>query len=376
MTFDNEIRKINIRMITIIVVLLFLSSFSGLFVEFLIKNAAAKSAAIAMREDIILGNFQKVRSGFAAVKSDFSFIKYVDLATSREFLLGENYINFHIKIVVPVYLDELGSYTHGVFFFYYSPFKTVFITLTIWLFSMLIVFRVFHTHKQKVKDAFDKKIEIEKSVNIAQIATQVAHDIRSPLSVLNLVSSNIQYERDSENIELMKSAIKRIEVIAEDLLRKDFSAANFNSDESVVDCLAKIVREKQFLIDKDNKKILIKYNVLTSVNFKPKIMIQDLERIMSNILNNSIESLHGSVDGLIEIKLFASDNSINILIRDNGTGMPENILNKVGTKGFTFGKKQGSGLGLYSAKKIIENVGGHFNITSRVGVGTEIQIRV
>mgnify|MGYP001585236637 CR=1 FL=1 len=64
-------------------------------------------------------------------------------------------------------------------------------------------------------------------------------------------------------------------------------------------------------------------------------------------------------------------------MRDNGQGIPKNILEKLGEKGVSHGKEgstSGSGLGIYHAKKAIESFKGKFEILSREGLGTTITI--
>lgn len=70
-------------------------------------------------------------------------------------------------------------------------------------------------------------------------------------------------------------------------------------------------------------------------------------------------------------------NSVIIQITDNGKGIPQHILSKLGTQEITSGKKEagsGSGLGVMHAKKAIESFGGDFKIESKPNVGTSIKI--
>jgi hypothetical protein len=79
--------------------------------------------------------------------------------------------------------------------------------------------------------------------------------------------------------------------------------------------------------------------------------------------------------GLIEIVLSRENEFAKIEIKDNGKGIPEEVLQRIGERGFSFGKKNsksGSGLGFYSAREALEMHGGRLNILSKVNKGTSV----
>ncbi len=99
----------------------------------------------------------------------------------------------------------------------------------------------------------------------------------------------------------------------------------------------------------------------------------DFNRILSNIINNAFESLDGK--GVISVILEnKNDDYIHLIIQDNGKGMPDDILQQLGSYRLTYGKQEGSGLGVYHAKKTIENLGGKLFIDSKLNVGTIVKI--
>jgi signal transduction histidine kinase len=72
--------------------------------------------------------------------------------------------------------------------------------------------------------------------------------------------------------------------------------------------------------------------------------------------------------------LLQHESSLQIRIQDNGKGIPKERIANLGSRGNTFGKKSGSGLGLFHAKRTIESFGGKFDIESEEGHGTSIFI--
>ena len=95
-------------------------------------------------------------------------------------------------------------------------------------------------------------------------------------------------------------------------------------------------------------------------------------------INNSVEAL-SSERGKVSISIHRSGSKLKILIRDNGNGIPEEILVRLGGPGVTHGKSgtdSGSGLGVYHAKRTIEALSGSFSISSKLGEWTEVEIEI
>lgn len=100
--------------------------------------------------------------------------------------------------------------------------------------------------------------------------------------------------------------------------------------------------------------------------------------MLSNIINNAIEALHETNNPHINIELDYKKNYLILKIKDNGKGIPDEIQNKIGIRGFSFGKEQfinsGSGLGVFHAKSFIEKNKGEFCIESKINQGTVISM--
>lgn len=102
----------------------------------------------------------------------------------------------------------------------------------------------------------------------------------------------------------------------------------------------------------------------------------DLNRVLSNLINNSVEAI-GDSPGNVEVSLTSDDHNAIINISDNGPGIPPHILAKLGVESISYGKENtdsGSGIGVLHAKKTIENMNGKFSILSSIGKGTTVTI--
>lgn len=229
-----------------------------------------------------------------------------------------------------------------------------------------------------------RKIEIQRSrmaelqraqfFKEKQIYEQVAHDVRSPLSVLNMLVPTFAQVSD-EKSELIMQAVGRINGIAEDLLRKGKSS-NKESNYDIVDVIERVVEEKK--IAYGNVDFKLKYSTKIS---RINICLNEstVSRVVSNLLNNSIEALPIS-GGEILLNLTTIENGLELAISDNGKGIPQSVLENVGKQGFSFGKENqelpGAGLGVFYCKSVVEQAGGTFKIRSTEGKGTSVEINL
>lgn len=271
-------------------------------------------------------------------------------------------------------------------------FKNI-ILFVIFLLSAIIIMLVFTNlfHKKYSKFELEKqRILYEKEAEIGRISLQVAHDIRSPLASLESGLKDIDIPED--NAALIKQSTERIRAIADDLLRKyrrnpkvdnlegkkeeDIKYTEKTCD--LTEIIKKIILEKkavykdiEFKVDTPNEKIEIK----TDAN--------EIGRMVSNLINNSVEAMAGDKSQIrvynrgnknITIRLRKEEDKAVIIIKDNGKGIPKEIIKRLGEKGFSVGKENGNGLGLWHAKTLTESLGGSLEISSETNLGTEIRI--
>ncbi len=212
-------------------------------------------------------------------------------------------------------------------------------------------------------------VKREKDKTISDIAIQVAHDIRSPVMALNAIVESVGDNIDGKVKKLLSQTSTRINGIANDLLKQ--SKIRFDDQparENISELIRNVIREKQSEV---SKTIVIIDNVGSfDIHLSNSKSVQ-LQRILSNLINNSIEASSNNVNS-IEVKLTINKTLININVNDAGIGINESVLQKVAQRGFTFGKSNGNGLGLAYAREAVESWGGKFQITSVEEKGTSI----
>jgi signal transduction histidine kinase len=217
---------------------------------------------------------------------------------------------------------------------------------------------------EEIYQVKDKKTNRQALLALRENMSQVAHDINSPLSALDVVINSMDTISSGQQ-KILSHALKRIRNISADLnLEQTLKTKRLD----LFNIIGPIVLEKQKLNQTEDK-IVIKTYYNQCEGFTPNIDAITMKRIVSNIIQNSIEA--GSSKVIVETK--DSFEYITIIIRDNGKGIPHHILPRLSEKGMTFGKASGTGLGLYHAKKEIEAMDGKLFINT-MDVGTKIEI--
>lgn len=188
----------------------------------------------------------------------------------------------------------------------------------------------------------------------------MAHDIRSPLFALQTILE-APGEFDDTKRKLLAMAAKRLQEIADSILSENRQSQETNLNELIQE----IVNEKATSFPQ------FKINFCTSnENAFCKLNSIEMKRIISNLLNNSIEAYEGT-HGHIQVSLCTNPGGVTkVTIRDNGKGIPLSLIPHIFGK--THGKANGNGLGLTHAKNYIESIGGNIQITSIPAQGTEV----
>ncbi len=221
-----------------------------------------------------------------------------------------------------------------------------------------------------LKRDLELKLEKEKLQNL--ISLQVYHDIRSPLAVLKYASlQNFKLN----NLDIAQSAIDRISRITDDLLKRA-KRDNLENPTLIFDkvkitnLLETVVKEKELEFIKF-KNLKISLNISSNAkNIDVVIDKLNLERVLSNLLNNSAEAM--KYIGVIELGAFSESDEFIIKIKDHGGGIPGHVLENIGKPNCTT-KENGNGLGVFHAKQSIEKQNGKIQFEN-IDRGLEVKI--
>lgn len=224
-----------------------------------------------------------------------------------------------------------------------------------------------------LQDFYCKKSEFEQSKQaMAQVLTNISHDIRTPLTVLKGNSemlSNITNDPSMpENVHAMAAKIDRK---ADDLIstiNDYFTMSKIASGDLPI----KLKKENVSRLCQDT--ILDYYDLLEQKQFEVDIQIPDtpifaytdneaLQRILKNLIDNAIR--HGGDGKYLSLRLTTSNGNSIIEIEDHGNGMSPQQQKQIFARNYTTARKSsGSGLGLAISKRLAEQIGAELEVYS------------
>ncbi|MEF2967619.1 HAMP domain-containing sensor histidine kinase [Paenibacillus sp. M1] len=245
--------------------------------------------------------------------------------------------------------------------------------------SLIIILgrRFAENHEQVVE--YSKQLEMfnnelqrsEKMEIISELAASVAHEVRNPLQVtrgfLQLLAEK-QQPSDKVYLNMALEELDRASNIITDFLT--FAKPEVGKV-TTLDILEEFIHIEGILIPMANLQGG-KISVHIPKNLHVKGNSSKFKQAFVNIMKNSIEALHG--EGNIQVWAYEENNYVTIHIKDNGEGMDEEVLSRLGEPYFS-NKTKGTGLGLMVTFRIIEVMNGEIHFNSEKGVGTEVIIR-
>ena len=204
-----------------------------------------------------------------------------------------------------------------------------------------------------------------------EMAKQVAHEIKNPLTPMRLSVQSFQLKFDPEdpNIhnkveEYSKTLIQQIDTMSS--IASAFSNfAKMPAQQNENLNVTSIVKLALDIFSED----YIEFNA-TEEELHANFDRTQLIRVVTNLVKNGIQAIpHDKVDPKISVSVFSEGDSINITVSDNGIGISEDNKSKIFEPKFTT-KTSGMGLGLAMVKNIVETYKGSITFTSQSGSGT------
>ena len=231
-------------------------------------------------------------------------------------------------------------------------------------------------------------IRSERLAATGQLAASIAHEINSPLQAITLKLSSLKkkYIKDhklSENLDLLIGAFGSIEHTVKNLLDMNRPGTEFKQPVNINEIIENTVDLVQSYIKKNN----IRVNLLLSPAIPTFTAFpQQLNQVLMNLINNSIEALSGISKDLTEktqkwtgnetlnIRTTFSENCIFIDISDNGPGIPEADIEHIFDPFYTNKKTMGMGVGLSISHGIVQEHGGTIRAKNLPNGGTMFNI--
>ncbi len=213
---------------------------------------------------------------------------------------------------------------------------------------------------------------------LGQVAAGVAHEINQPVATIRAYAENAhifldrqQTEPVKENLSAIAALTERIGTITEELkafARKGRTAPEPVDLRSVIEGTVILLRSR-FAGRLDALKIELPPMGLSVIGTRIR-----LEQVLINLFQNALEALEGRKQAKVEVSVRETSEEVEIVVSDNGPGIPAAILDQLFTP-FNTSKEKGLGLGLVISKDIVVDYGGRIDVESN-GSGTRFTIHL
>lgn len=229
---------------------------------------------------------------------------------------------------------------------------------------------------EELEESAIKLAQGEREVAWREMAKQVAHEIKNPLTPMRLTVQSFQrnfdpkahdaYEQVDEFCQTLITQIDTMSSIASAF--SNFAQMPIQKREEL-----NVVEVVKFALD------IFTENYINYDYSEPEIIAKldktQLVRVVTNLVKNSIQALEGRPNKRIEVSVVKTDKGVLISVKDNGKGVSEKDKSRVFEPKFTT-KTSGMGLGLPMVKNIVKAYNGTIEFTSEENIGTEFIIEL
>ena len=206
-----------------------------------------------------------------------------------------------------------------------------------------------------------------------EMARQVAHEIKNPLTPMKLNLQYLQMAIDTNSPDVKNISLYVAGILLEQIEHLSQIAGDFAQ-------FAKIGSTKNQIFDLNRtlENVITLYSTNDEINiegnlYPNEILIEadktQVNRLFTNLLQNAVQSVPDHRETIIKIKSELHDQKVLISIRDNGNGIQAVMFNKIFTPNFTT-KTSGTGLGLAMCKGIVEKLNGKIWFETKEGEWT------
>ena len=232
----------------------------------------------------------------------------------------------------------------------------------------------------ELEQSADRLAKSERESAWREMAKQVAHEIKNPLTPMKLSIQHLQKawnEKSPQMDEILKkisvTIVQQIDTLS--TIASEFS--NFaqmpHAKNRTID-LVEILQQTCNLFSEDRR---------AGIDFQPteknRFLVHgdydQLSRVFTNLINNAMEAIPNEKEGQIEIKIFSNKANHVVSVSDNGSGIDSALQDKIFEPNFTT-KSSGMGLGLAMVKNICESLNGNIRFETTEGKGTTFFVSI
>lgn len=304
-------------------------------------------------------HFASTSKQISTIKDSGKTISELDilhLEESKEKVLEKSMI---LSYEITKYTQERSQ--HLIFLQIFLAIINVIAHITLIILIISILKKELNSKLKIEKKLYKKEIEIKEEKEkkfslLGKFAAIMAHDMRNPLSIIQmslenmliLSSSNEQKSQQMKKIErAMNRITHQIDGVLDYVQEKPLRLSKVSLSEIFDDSVGAIIIPSRVEL------------IFPKTNIELVCDREKFSALLYNLILNAVQSI--IENGIVEIKVEEKEDKIILEIRDSGPGIPEKDLNKIFDPLFTT-KQQGTGLGLASCKTIIKSHGGSLRV--------------
>ncbi len=208
---------------------------------------------------------------------------------------------------------------------------------------------------------------------VGQVASSIVHDFKNALFVVSghaqMIQSLTQDEKLLHHASQILAAVERLTQLSGDVV--DYSKVREPHREEVDLC--------DYLNEMADSLKSRASEIGASIRCEGPACKANLDRyrfarVLENLLANSLDALTERANGKVLVSWSSSQGDLRITVQDNGKGIPRKIQKHIFEPFFSHGKTKGTGLGMATVKKIVEEHGGSLEVASEEGEGTSVTL--
>jgi two-component system sensor histidine kinase RegB len=218
----------------------------------------------------------------------------------------------------------------------------------------------------------------ERLAALGTLAAGTAHELNTPLGTIVILAgelaAQLEGERRNDAEEIRRQVRRCKEIIGGMLAPRGGADLEEAKEFEVAPVLEAALRRWQEGRPGPQPQLAIDPKAERA---RARLPVRAFERAIANLLDNAAEATEGKSGRSVRVSLAKSGDELRLTVADNGVGVPEPLLRRIGEPFFTTKEPgQGTGLGLYLARNVVERQGGEMIVESDEGSGTRVTLTV
>ncbi|MBI4913302.1 MAG: FHA domain-containing protein [Acidobacteria bacterium] len=222
---------------------------------------------------------------------------------------------------------------------------------------------------------FEENLRNQVLATVGQVASAIVHDFKNALFVVRghaeLLETQSQDPQVKHHVKKILAAVQRLSQLSTDVL--DYSKVRQPHLEKVqlhawmeglLEPLQPRAKDLGIRLESHSQPCVAH---LDSARFL---------RVMENLLANAFDAVAGREAPVVTVSWERVTGGVQIRVQDNGRGIPKKVLRRIYEPFFSHGKKKGTGLGMATVKKIVDEHGGSVEVVSEEGGGTSVILTI